>query len=426
MKVSVIGSGYVGTTVAVCLAELGHEVVNVDIDDEVVASINDGVAPVHEPRLGELVEEHVESGALRATTDYDAVRETELTLICLPTPSRDDGSVDTSIVEEGARSVGEALAGKDGYHVVGVKSTVVPGTVEDAVVPAVEEASDRSVGDGFGVVSNPEFLREGTAVDDFLDPDKVVVGASDGRARDALRRLYEPLLERSDAEYVETGVREAETIKYANNAFLASKLSVVNEIANVCKEAGVDSYEVMDAVGIDHRISSSFMRSGLGWGGSCFPKDVDALRAFARSEGYETELLDAVVDVNDRQAHRAVELLRRHVELDGARVAVLGLAFKPQTDDVRNSRALDVIRLLDERGADVVAYDPEATENARRALDIDVEYADSAQDAVEDAGGVVIATDWDEFEELDASGKVVVDGRRVEVRNAEVYEGLCW
>ena len=425
MNVSVIGSGYVGTTVAACLAELGHDVVNVDIDDEVVALINDGSAPIHEPRLDKLIAEHA-GEFLRATTDYAAVRDTELTLVCLPTPSLDDGSVDTSVVEQGARSVGEALAEKDGYHVVGVKSTVVPGTVEEVVAPAIEDASDKEVGECFGVASNPEFLREGSAVDDFLGPDKVVAGASDDRARDALRELYKPLLERSDPEYVETGLREAEIIKYANNVFLASKLSVVNEIANVCKEAGVDSYEVMDAVGLDHRLSPKFMRSGLGWGGSCFPKDVDALRAFARSEGYETELLDSVVGVNDRQAHRAVELLARHVKLNGACVAVLGLAFKPETDDVRNSRALDVIELLDERGAQIVAYDPEATENAREALDVRVKYADEAEDALKDTDGVVIATDWDEFEGLDASGKIVVDGRRVNVRNAEVYEGLCW
>jgi UDPglucose 6-dehydrogenase len=425
MKVSVVGSGYVGTTVAACLAELGHDVVNIDVDEEVVNSINDGRAPIHEPRLDGLVAEHA-GESLRAMTDYGIVRETDLTLVCLPTPSDDDGSVDTSVVEEGARSVGEALSEKDIYHVVAVKSTVVPGTVEEVVAPAIEEKSGKGVGEGFGVASNPEFLREGSAVADFLEPDKVVVGASDGRAHDALRELYEPLLERSDAEYVGTGVREAEIIKYANNAFLASKLSVVNEIANVCKEAGVDSYEVMDAVGLDHRISPQFMRSGLGWGGSCFPKDVDALRAFAGSENYETELLDSVVSVNDRQPQRAVELLAEHIEIKNTRVAVLGLAFKPGTDDVRNSRALDVIEILVDKGADVVAYDPEAAENARQALDVDVEYADSAEGAIGDSEAAVIATDWDEFDGLDASGKVVVDGRRVDVKNAEVYEGLCW
>ena len=414
MKVSVIGSGYVGTTIAACLAEVGHEVVNVDIDDEVVASINDGVAPIHEPRLGELVEEHVASGALRATTDYGAVRETDVTFVCLPTPTR-DGSVDLSAVDAGVGSLGGALGDKE--HVVAVKSTVPPGTAEDVVAPRL--------GENVGIVSNPEFLSEGTAVDDFMTPDKVVVGGDDEEARRTVLSVYEPIIEDSGASVVETGNREAEMIKYANNAFLASKVSLVNEIANICKELGVDAYEVMDAVGEDDRISSRFMRSGLGWGGSCFPKDVDALRSFARDAGYEPVLLDAVVEVNDLQPRRAVELLRKHVELDGARVAVLGLAFKPGTDDVRGSRGLEVARILREEGADVVAYDPRANENARNEMP-DIEYAATADEALEDADAAVIATDWEEFEGIDASGKVVVDGRRIEVRNAEAYEGLCW
>lgn len=423
MKVSVVGSGYVGTTVAACLAELGHSVVNVDLDEEVVEAINSGESPVHEPGLSDLIERH--SGErLWATKDYTEVKDTDISLICLPTPS-DDGGVDTSVVLEGTRSVGAAIAEKDGFHVLAIKSTVVPGTVEDEVVPALEATSGKVVGDGFGVAANPEFLREGTAVDDFLDPDKVVVGASDDRVFDILRDLYDPLLERSSADYVETGIREAETIKYANNAFLAAKLSAVNEIANISKEAGVDSYEVFDAVGLDHRISPSFTRSGLGWGGSCFPKDVDALRKFAWAKGYETDLLDAIVSVNDRQPRRLVEMLEEEVELDGARVAVLGLSFKPETDDVRNSRALDVIRLLVEGGAEVVAYDPRAMENARESLDVEVEYADSAEAAVAEADAVVVATGWSEFEGLDVGDSFVVDGRRVDI-DAERYEGLTW
>jgi len=413
MKLSVIGSGYVGTTVAACLAELGHEVVNVDVDDEVVASINDGVAPIHEPRLGGLVEEGSTSGALRATTEYGAVRDTDVTFVCLPTPTR-DGSVDLSAVEAGIESLADALGDKE--HVVAVKSTVPPGTAEDVVAPRL--------GENVGVASNPEFLSEGTAVDDFMNPDKVVVGDDEG-AREPVLSVYEPLLGRSEASVVETGNLEAEMIKYSNNAFLASKVSLVNELGNICKELGIDAYEVMDAVGEDDRVSSRFTRSGLGWGGSCFPKDVDALRSFARDEGYEPALLDAVVEVNDRQPRRAVELLSEGVETDGARVAVLGLAFKPGTDDVRGSRGIEVARLLREEGADVVAYDPRATENARAEMP-GVEYAESAEEALEGAGAAVIATDWEEFEGIDASGTVVVDGRRIEVKNAEAYEGLCW
>ncbi len=424
MKVSVVGSGYVGTTAAACLAELGHTVVNVDVDEDVVDSLNSGETPIHEPGLDSLVAEHG-GNRLQATTDYSEIADTDVTLVCLPTPSRDDGGVDTSVVVEGARGIGEAIADRDGFHVVAVKSTVVPGTVDGEVVPALEEASGEIEDEGFGVASNPEFLREGSAVDDFLHPDKVVVGARDDRVFDVMQELYRPLLDGSDAEYVETGVREAEAIKYANNAFLAAKISVVNEIANVCKEAGVDSYEVFDAVGLDHRISSNFTRSGLGWGGSCFPKDVDALRAFAREEGYEPDLLDAVVDVNDLQPRRLVSLLSDNVELNGSRVAVLGLSFKPETDDVRNSRALDVIPRLVERGSDVVVYDPEAMENAREALDVEVEYAASAEEAVDDADAVVVATDWPEFDGLDTGDAFVVDGRRVDV-DADRYEGLTW
>lgn len=419
-----VGSGYVGTTVAACLAELGHDVVNVDVDEDVVDPLNQGESPVHEPGLDEMVAEHGGS-SVRATTDYGEVADTDVTLVCLPTPSDEEGRVDTSIVEEGARSIGEAISGKGSFHVVAVKSTVVPGTIDSEIVPVLEEASGEVENDGFGVASNPEFLREGSAVSDFLDPDKVVVGAEDEDVFDVMSDLYAPLLQQTDAEYVETGVREAETIKYANNAFLAAKLSVVNEIANICKEAGVDSYEVMDAVGLDHRISSNFTRAGLGWGGSCFPKDVDALRAFARELEYQPELLDAVVSVNDLQPRRLVSLLAENLELEGARVAVLGLSFKPDTDDVRNSRALDVIDLLVEHSADVVAYDPEAMENAREALDFDVEYSDSSEQAVSDADAVVLATDWEEFEKIDFGDAFVVDGRHVDV-DAESYEGLTW
>jgi len=422
MRVSVIGSGYVGTTAAACFADAGHEVVNVDIDDEVAASINDGVAPIREEGLDALIAEYG-GDLLRATSDHSQIVETELTFLCLPTPSRDDGSVDLSAIETGAESVGKALGERDDYHVVAVKSTIPPGTTDEVIAPAV-----RSDGANVGVASNPEFLREGSAVADFRNPGKIVVGSSDERARKPVLEAYEPFVG-DDVHVFETGTREAEMVKYANNAFLATKVSLVNEIGNICKELGVGAYEVMEAVGLDHRISSEFMRSGLGWGGSCFPKDVDALRAVADGVGYDTPLLDAAVEVNDLQPVRAVELLEEHIDLEGATVAVLGLAFKPGTDDVRNSRALDLVRLLDGRGADMVACDPEprAVENAREVLgDVVMEYTETLEEAVGSADGIVVATDWEEFEGFDASGKVVVDGRRILVENTEEYEGLCW
>ena len=430
MNVSIVGSGYVGTTVAACLADDGHEVTNVDVDESVVAAINEGDAPIHEPGLDDLLAEHG-GERLHATTDYGAVRDTDLTFLALPTPAREDGSIDLDAVKAGVRSLGEALAGKDGSHVVAVKSTVIPGTTEETVAPLLAETSGKAVDEAVHVAANPEFLREGSAVADFRDPDKVVVGARTELARERLRDVFSPLLADSEAALVETGIREAETIKYANNAFLAAKVSLINDIGNVCKEYGVDAYEVADAIGLDDRIGERFLRSGVGWGGSCFPKDVAALVAAAREAGYDPAMLEAAVAVNDRQPERLLDLLERHVDPDGKRVAVLGLAFKPGTDDVRNSRAIPVVEGLRERGATVAAYDPVATETMRERFP-EIEYADSAGAALDGASAALVVTDWDEFAALDAEfdrmeRPVVVDGRRaVERRDGITYEGLTW
>ncbi|MFA9426220.1 UDP-glucose 6-dehydrogenase AglM [Natronorubrum sp. A-ect3] len=429
MHVSIVGSGYVGTTVAACLADLGHEVVNIEIDQEIVDTINTGEAPIHESGLAERIAEHAGTN-LRATTDYAAVRDTDVTFLCLPTPQADDGSLDLAIMRAGSESLGCALATKDDDHLVVVKSTVLPGTTEDVVGPILESESGKRVGDGLELAMNPEFLRMGTAVTDFLEPDKVVVGATSEDVAATLRELYAPILSREETALVETDIREAELIKYANNAFLASKVSLVNELGNIATEYGADAYEVLEAVGLDDRISEQFMRSGLGWGGSCFPKDVDALRAGAREQGYEPALLDAVVAVNDAQPRRLVDSLATHVDLEDARITVLGLSFKPGTDDIRKSRALAVIEYLQSRGATVVAYDPVAMENVRPIYP-DVEYAESAAAALADADGAVVATDWPEFDDLAFDGmaqRVVVDGRRIDVDEAEldVYEGLTW
>lgn len=431
MNVSIVGSGYVGTTVAAALADLGHDVVNVDIDETVVAAINDGEAPIHEPGLDSLV--RVYGGdRLRATTDYDAVAETAVTILALPTPSEADGSIDLSAMRAGAQSVGEAIADTDDYHLVVVKSTVVPGTTEDVLGPLVAEAAGKTEGEEFGIAANPEFLREGSALDDFMDPDKIVLGTDgDERALDLLAELYEPLVAQWDVPVVDTGRREAEMVKYANNAFLAAKVSLVNDIGNICKEFDVDAYEVADAIGLDARISERFLRSGVGWGGSCFPKDVDAIRAAAREAGYEPAMLDAAVEINERQPARLLSLLDDHVDVNGERVAVLGLSFKPGTDDIRNSRAILVIEGLRERGATVVAYDPVAIPEMRERFP-DIEYADSAASALAGAHAAVVVTDWDEFSALDEefdtmADPVVVDGRRIIGRREGItYEGLTW
>lgn len=430
MNVSIIGSGYVGTTLAACLADLGHTVTAIDIDESIVQRLNAGEAPIHEPGLADLLAEHAGT-RLTATTSYDAVRDTDVTFIALPTPSREDGSIDTSLVEKGTESLGEALREKSSPHLVVVKSTVVPGTTAERVGPILEKTTGKKLGDGIDVAMNPEFLREGHAVLDFLDPDKVVLGAENDEALATLRELYRPLTEGTNVPVVETGLREAEMIKYANNAFLATKISLMNELGNICKEYDVDAYEVADAIGLDERIGSQFLNSGVGWGGSCFPKDVAALIAAADTAGYDAELLKAAVGVNDRQPKRLLALLDDHVDVAGKRVAVLGLAFKPGTDDIRESRAIPVIEGLLDRGADVVGYDPVATDRMRERFP-DVEYADSAADALRDAFAAVVVTDWDEFAALDdefdtMARPVVVDGRRiVERREGLTYEGLTW
>jgi UDPglucose 6-dehydrogenase len=436
MKIGIVGSGYVGTTIAACFADLGHDVMNVDVDDSVVRRLNDGEAPISEPGLDDLLGRYA-GESLLATTEYADLADfgAEVIFLALPTPSNEDGSIDTAAIEAGAEALGAVLGEMEDYPTVVVKSTVVPGTTEDVIGPALELESGGRIGVDFGLAVNPEFLREGSAVDDFTGPDKLVFGTDDDdeRAREALGAVYAPLLDERDVSVVDTGLREAEIIKYANNAFLAAKVSLINELGNICKAYGVDAYEVADAIGLDDRIGEQFLRSGVGWGGSCFPKDVNAIVASAREEGYEPDLLQAAIDVNDRQPRRMLDLMDRHVDVEGERVAALGLAFKPGTDDVRNSRAIPIIEGLQERGAEVIAYDPNpaAREHMRERFP-DVEYLASTSPTLSGAHAALIVTDWPEFGDLDRefdlmANRVVVDGRRiVERRDGITYEGLTW
>ena len=429
MNTTVIGSGYVGTTLSACLADIGHEVMAIDIDEDTVATINTGESPVAEPGVDDLLAEHVDD-RLRATASYETVDDGEITFIATGTPSRSDGRIDLGAVSAAAEMVGEALSslGADERHLVVVKSTITPPGVEE-IRTALEQGFD---GDGeVELATNPEFLREGTAVADFMNPDKLVFGTASSWAHETLQQLYEPLVTERDVAVVETDPETAMMIKYANNAFLASKISLVNDLGNICKEFELDAYEVMDAVGLDDRISERFLRSGVGWGGSCFPKDVDALIAAARSEAYYPQLLEAAVTVNAQQPDRLLDLLETHVDVEDRRIAVLGLSFKPGTDDVRNSRAVPVIMGLIERGAEVVGYDPIGAENMRQEIP-HIDYAATAADALDGAAGAVVVTGWDEFAALDEefeamADPVVVDGRRIiEPTDHIAYEGLTW
>ncbi|RXA18049.1 UDP-glucose/GDP-mannose dehydrogenase family protein [Methanosarcina sp. MSH10X1] len=427
MKISVIGSGYVGSVTAACFAETGHEVVCVDIDKKKMDQINEGIPPIYEEGLGELLRKHAGKN-LTATTDYEsAIRKTDISFICVGTPSAEDGSIDLSIVRAATASIGAVLAKKKGYHVVVVKSTVVPETTEKFVLPVLEETSGKVAGKDFGVAMNPEFLREGKAVYDFMNPDKIVVGAIDQKAGALVSELYKSF----KCKVTLTNPSTAEMIKYANNSLLATKISFANEIGNICKKLKIDTYEVMEAVGKDSRISPKFLNSGAGFGGSCFPKDVKALIGKAKEIGYSPVLLESVIDVNEKQPILMTEILKKKIgNLEGKRIAVLGLAFKNETDDIRESRAIPVIAELLRLGAKVSAYDPMAIENMKRIFPT-IEYFEKAKDALEGADACLVMTEWDEFRQLNSEfeamkEKIIIDGRRViKTKNVD-YEGLCW
>lgn len=431
MRIAVVGTGYVGLVSAVCLADLGHEVTCVDLDRDRVAAVNAGRAPIHEAGLPELLTSVVASGRLTATTDVqEAVAGARLSLLAVGTPF-DGSAIDVRQVRAAAEDVGRALAGRDDHHAVVVKSTVVPGTTEDVVAPAVAAASGRALGEGFGVAMNPEFLREGSAVEDFSNPDRIVYGASDAATMAVLDELYAVF---PDTDRVRTTPRTAEMIKYAANSLLATLISFSNEIGNLSAAVGVDVTDVLAGVHLDRRLSpllddgtrvrpgiTTYLEAGAGFGGSCFPKDVQALVAHGKAAGQDMSILEAVLEVNAHQPTRLVELVRTHLgDLAGQRVAVLGLAFKPGTDDVRESPALPVVTALADAGADVVAWDPVAVDNARDALSRpDVAWTDDLATALQGAAAAVIVTRWPQLEALPdllgpaADRVLVVDGRRM-------------
>lgn len=427
MKISVIGTGYVGTVSAACFAGLGHEVICVDVDRSKIDQINAGIPPIYEEGLPELLRRHAGKG-LSATLDYDfAVANSDVSFICVGTPSDSLGNIDLGIVKAASASLGDSLRKKKDYHVIVVKSTVVPETTEKVVMPIIETRSGKRAGE-FGIAMNPEFLREGKAVHDFMHPDKIVVGSLDKRSGDIVASLYSGL----DCEVTRTNPRTAEMIKYANNAFLATKISFANEVGNICKQLGIDTYEVMSAVGKDFRIGRHFLNAGAGFGGSCFPKDVKALIGKASEIGYEPLMLRSVIAVNERQPQRMVLLLRNRLgDLRGKKIAVLGLAFKNDTDDIRESRSIPVIKELLDSGASVFAYDPMANENMRRLFG-GVQYCGSAKDALHGADACLIMTEWEEFKLLDKEfevmrNRLIIDGRHMLTPRKNIeYIGLCW
>jgi len=425
-----IGTGYVGLSTGVGFAVRGNDVVCVDIDAAKVRQINGGVSPIFEPHLEDYLKDVLKRGKLRATTDMKgAIENTEVSFIAVGTPSRKDGSIDLSYIESVSRQIGEVLKTKESYHVIVVKSTVMSGTTEGVVLHNIERASGRKAGKDFGLCMNPEFLREGRAMDDFLKPDRVVIGAADSRAGNVIEKLYVNFM----APILKTDLKTAEMIKYASNAFLATKISYTNEMGNICKKLGIDVNEVMKGVGMDHRISPHFLNAGVGYGGSCFPKDVEALIAKAKELGYEPKLLEEVHALNDRQKVRIVDQLEKRVaNLKGKTVCLLGLAFKPDSDDIREASSIYIISKLLDKGAKVKAYDPQAIGHMRK-LYPDIEYAKSAREALEGSDACLVVTEWEEFKRLTdedfakMKNRVILEGRRILDRTKVAnFEGICW
>lgn len=397
MHIAVIGTGYVGLVTGACFAEFGVDVTCVDIDAEKIARLLKGEMPIYEPGLEQLVTKNMQSGRLRFTTDLkQAVEQALVIFLAVGTPPKSDGSADLSFVENAARSVAEHM---NGYKVIVTKSTVPIGTGEHLRKLIREQLKS---GLSFGIVSNPEFLREGAAINDFMRPDRVVLGSRDDEALAIMRDLYRPLY-LIEAPFVVTSLEAAELTKYAANAFLATKISFINEIANLCERIGCDVHDVARAIGMDRRIGSKFLHPGPGFGGSCFPKDTRALASVAQAFGCDSMIVDAVIEVNRRQRSAMVPKIEKLVGgLDGKTIAILGLAFKPETDDMREAPALDIITALLERGATVRAYDPVAMGEAAEVLPA-VDYSDDEYEAVTGADALVFVTEWNQFRALDMS-----------------------
>ncbi|MCA9302013.1 UDP-glucose/GDP-mannose dehydrogenase family protein [Candidatus Nomurabacteria bacterium] len=419
-KVCVIGTGYVGLVGAAVFADWGNSVVGVDIDEKKIAKIEEGIMPIYEPGLDEVVLRNIKTGKLSFTTSLaEGMKDADMILICVGTPMSDTGAADLSYVWAVAKEIGQNLKKGDKYVVIITKSTVPVGTNE-RVKQIVREYAEEGV--EFDVASNPEFLAEGRALEDMKETDRTVVGTENERALTVLREFYGHL----DAPMVECDLRTAEMIKYASNAILATKISFINEIGQLCERAGADVGLVAKGMGYDKRIGRHFLNVSIGYGGSCFPKDVAALYKTSTEEAYDFKLLRSVMEVNDSQMHHFVRKIRKvfGINMEGKKIACLGLAFKADTDDIRDSKAIKIVRELRGHGATVSVYDPQAMENSRRELgDKDITYAEDMYSAVKDVDAVCILTEWGEFKNIDieklwramgsSKRKFVFDGRNL-------------
>ena len=426
MKIAVIGTGYVGLVTGTCFAETGNDVTCVDIDKNKVEKLASGQVTIYEPGLEKIFVRNEKEGRLKFTTSLEeGIKEAKIIFLALPTPTGGDGNADLQYVLGVAKELGRLLT-KDDYKIIIDKSTVPVGTadkVRDVILKSALEASPTGGGleGAFDIVSNPEFLREGVAVDDFMKPDRVVIGTSSEKAKKILGELYAPFV-RQGNPIIYMDEKSAELTKYAANSFLATKISFMNEIAQLCEKVGADVDMVRKGIGSDERIGRRFLFPGIGYGGSCFPKDVKALEQSSREIDYDFKILKAVMQVNDKQKLHLVQKIKSYFnnDLKGKKIALWGLAFKPNTDDIREASALTIIDELVKAGANVCAFDPEAMANVKKELGEKIKYAENQYDALNDADALVIATEWSEFRTPDFNrigsllkNKVIFDGRNL-------------
>ncbi|HSE29126.1 MAG TPA: UDP-glucose/GDP-mannose dehydrogenase family protein [Candidatus Saccharimonadales bacterium] len=423
MKISVIGTGYVGLVTGTCLAEVGHDVTCVDIDETKISNLKKGIIPIYEPGLSELVLKNFESGSLKFTNQSPGVKDPEAIIFALPTPPNGDGEADLSYLLGAITHIAPQLKK---YTVLVNKSTVPVGTAAK-----VTELAGSLTKTPFDVVSNPEFLKEGFAVEDFMKSDRIVIGSSSPKAVKVMQRLYAPFAQQG-VPIIVMDEASSEMTKYAANSFLATKISFMNEIANICELTGANVEDVRRGIGIDPRIGGSFLRAGIGYGGSCFPKDVLALHTSSQLHDYDFKILEAVMQVNERQRDIFCDKVAKYIgDLKGKKLAVWGLSFKPNTDDIRESPPLGIISRLLGLGANIVAYDPEAAENVKKILGDKIIYAKTAIEATKNADALLLLTEWDEFVTADLKqvalslkNKLIVDGRNAynsqDVKNAGI------
>ena len=422
-KLSFIGMGYVGLCTAVCFANKGFKTTISTNDPKKAKTVKKGTPPFYEPQLEELLKKAIKTKNLTAIVGRkQAILETDISFITVGTPSQPDGSVNLKLVEEASKEIGEALKEKKNSHLIVVKSTVPPGTTENLVKKNIEKQSGKTCGKHFQLCFNPEFLREGNAIYDTLNPDYIVIGEHDKKSGDTLEQVYKQFHDKNTPPIVRTNLPTAELVKYANNTFLATKISFINTFANICEKIpGADVTKIAEAIGKDHRINPYFLNAGLGWGGSCFPKDLKAFIAFSKKLDYTPTLVQATYKTNEGQVKFTIQKVKNELKtLKRKKIAILGLAFKPDTDDMREARSIKIINQLLKQGAKITAYDPMATSNAKKILKEKVNYASSAIECLKNADCAILVTEWKEFKKLEPEHfiqnmrkPILIDGRRI-------------